>query len=823
MDYALSDSFEFETLAYVLIQTQFVLDAGATHCCHSASRSFFAGFPSNPGRSLPHGFLHVSTASPRIYRCPIRTTLETMTFASPLPTHPDLGRCRGVPGRIIRVTLVVSACLSPGVRLASQSAAGGCQGGEPLTVSIMFDQSFSVLPRSENTQAVYDSVINGFSPALQTTDSLRVYRFPNSSEDRPRPLAAWQVGERVETETIVGNVTGTPSQHTDLAAAVRRFAAVEGWNGATDAARPGCERVLVLVTDGSLSPYDPAPGNAGLGIKAIVEKFGTAVAEAAGRHVHVYAIGYSAQNRLAIDSVYWPKVRRHPVLYEGFDLATMKGDEMLRLLLGERYRAWSQQAVNDLTLFDSSSIYHVTRGYVVGSQLPQEGTSADSYFRMPKPEEETCRAVAEGARVPNFELVGNAHNELCTFHTPTYDADTDRLLRRSRILDVAYKITPRAALMMRDTLRDGSEVMAQYPIAADGSNTCSPRLLLGSILSGEHWPRPESAGTRMDVVWNGSSSSSPATLVPIPGNPNCFALRNPFVHEISGAIRPALWIGAMHLPAAEHTYVVLPSPLQGAQITATRAAASSEPKTWKVSGWVLLRDEAVTSVKLFVRDTVLSAASGGLLCPPSFPRSKCYEIHAELSSAQAVRAGVLVLNGDSLSECQSTATCTPVRFQGGGWFLAPKLLILVAALMGIFLEAGRFSGVKYRWPITLSNSSSLEEKREDQTAGETATPGHEHEGKSEGNLHIGPPLEPDALARSWVHLVTNTLAASILYVTTLESLYWYSLGPSGLEQSLPVLQTLLALPRVPGLFAIGWLAVHCLTSARSGPAPSPIP
>jgi hypothetical protein len=240
--------------------------------------------------------------------------------------------------------------LSLWTTFASGDSAGGmtrCRVDSPLSVNVLLDNSVTVknaVPRLADDVGERLATLAGL---LRPGDSFRVYRLARSPED-----TQVQVGSVLEIAAadpdarerdsaairgMVNDAYSQTAQSTDLAVSLQTVA---------EQVPPTlCARVVILVTDGALDPFETvSPDKAVRDVRAAVytlrrQGFG------------VYALGLRAHVISAIDPEFRAKLQQSNITIS-YDDEGLQGDELLRKAFGAAaYHDFENAAVLDSLFF----------------------------------------------------------------------------------------------------------------------------------------------------------------------------------------------------------------------------------------------------------------------------------------------------------------------------------------------------------------------------------------------------------------------------------------------------------------------------------------
>jgi hypothetical protein len=549
---------------------------------------------------------------------------------------------------------------------------GSCV-ADPLHLAIVFDQSRSM--PMDSARREYSAILSVAHSSLRTGDRLSVFRLPDSTETEVELASQLEVqpGEAIASETIVEDVLRRPTQHSDLAKAVRSVAA--------RLEESSCG-VVVLVTDGSLSPSrklsaPPSPDD----ILRIVRDFRSSV-EGARQHVILYAVGYGGgERRLAIDSTYWPKPGRDPVLDKHWMLTldTLRGETLLRHVFGYGFLSYSPKSVADLLLFSDQAVFRRHRGYRSG--LPSHGEQIDElYFRIARPD---CGAFTE--LYPGIRRV-EATNGLCVFHSMDPSVQLVQSLK-SDLVGPELEVVHRPA---RVYTFDGISPTVPFRhgfVIGSNSSPCTPQTLLQHLVADGIWPPSISSTRRVYISWRPDSvdllKDDSLALIE---KAECYALYDLFTTPVdrtppissmlfSAADRPSV-----QGPVLEKWFRQYPS----SNFVARRTILNGS--IWRIKG--NLRLAGREQPRLFIKGAVFDLVETGIkpcrqqvLEPDGGP---CYEINARFTASEGVRVGVVVPENKTLDTCD--VNCFPVEIHLKKPWLRLAVVLLIMLAVACFLE-----------------------------------------------------------------------------------------------------------------------------------------
>jgi hypothetical protein len=562
--------------------------------------------------------------------------------------------------------------LSPS--LGAQSANGSCM-TEPLDLALIFDQSLST--PTDSARNAYRDILSAVHSSLQPGDRLLVFRLPDSTEtevELVRPVDVRR-GEAIAAETIVDDLLRRPTQHSDLSKAVGSI--VARFDGSS------C-RVVVLVTDGSLSPSQkPSAGLTANAISRIAADFRSSVATAQ-EHVALYAFGYRSDQRLAIDSTYWPKSVRIPVRdgYWGLDLATLRGDAHLQRVFGGRFFPDSPGSISELLFFSEQAVFRSRRGYRPGIPSHNE-QMADVYFRVTG---SNCHTWNLRELYPDVREINTMHDR-CVFHSVNPPPKLVEWLKSLSALGGVAVVYRPAQLYTFDAISPDVPFRHGFVIGSN-SRACTNQTLLTYLAANGVWPPSSASSTNVFVSWRSESvdmlKDDSLALI---DDTQCLALYDLFTAfpERTVPVRSLLFSGqgsSAEGPILQEWFRRYPAN----DVVVSRTILNR--RIWWIRGHLALSDGQKEEIRLFVKgvafDLLPTASSRCRLRGFSPDDAVCYKVNARFTAPENVQVGVVVPDGKRLDTC--LAECFPIKIRLVKPWLRLAQVLLGSLVIAFFLE-----------------------------------------------------------------------------------------------------------------------------------------
>lgn len=532
-----------------------------------------------------------------------------------------------------------------------------------LHVSIVFDQSYSVLPASDSTQNEYTRIIDAFLLGLEDGDRIDFYSLPGDPvrEIERAGSVILDDSERSAGGEILATVTRNQLSDSDLGLAVRRVR--ERLGGAASCS------VLVLVTDGSLSPFQGLQDFRTVG--SIAASFDAEVDRAENAGMRVYAIGFRADKRRAIDTTYWRRPLHHPgpesYVFKDLDLYAASGAQLLHAVFSTRYFAYNHEAVENLLFFSPAAIYRTRRDYVSG--LAGLDSADQVIVRL---------TVQPGTPCALFDSDSARLGESCTFRvSKPSSAWIDSLKERGlqQELDVVFRLP-------RTWRTDGILADAQYPhqFVLRGPRSplerCTTSQFFYHLAMQGIWPPARPARPEPLLVWESDAPRKliADTLAKI-GDTGCYAPRR--LDELSGPAGRE--VSVRDGSVEQHLGIAFPkrSPVKSG-ITASQRIGDRD--VFGVSGWLILPHEDALGRRLFLKGASLDLDESLRGCPVDQVQPEgeaCYRVRGRVVAPGGLTVGLLIPLRKQPTDCK--LDCLPVTVRR----LPPRVPILWAVLCSL--------------------------------------------------------------------------------------------------------------------------------------------
>lgn len=566
---------------------------------------------------------------------------------------------------------------------------------QPMRLAVVFDQSLST--PVDSTRSAYPAILSTAYSVLQPSDQLLVYRFPSSRRSEIERISRVTVAEggSVPANDIVRELLKEPTHDSDLSRALQSIAE------RFESTNP-CRAVVVVVTDGSLSPFQRLPAHHSADdVRAVVEDLRSAIAGARNQ-VDLYVLGFHSGRQLAIDSTYWAEPRSQVVDdFWDVDLSRLKGDDLLRHAFDDHYFEYSTGTVTDLLLFSPSSAF-AGRGYRAGLPHADEQLT-HLYVRVPF-KNAACRnwshSMGRGLRE-----IGGA-NDRCVFYSRNPHRD---LVQRLQAND---SLTGFAVIHQPSHLYSFEGIPPDLPfrhafVVGRGSAACSPHTLLTHLADNGTWPPRITTGEKMFVEWKvhptaaggeRSAMIKEDSLTAI-GDTGCLALFDLF----SGATRrsDSMWPVLFHrnqpaqgpirqFPAFEaYPYVT--------DLVLTRRILKKD--FWRLHGRIAVVQGSGSEAWFLIAGFRLSLAA-------TADRSRCrriegapegetcYRLNTRFTRPEGAQVGVLLLGNEHVNECERN--CFPVSVSSRFPWLRVGVVLLICLVLATLLEFGAPANQKFK-------------------------------------------------------------------------------------------------------------------------------
>lgn len=369
------------------------------------------------------------------------------------------------------------------VPLQATAQAPPCDANDPLHISIIFDNSVTVVRHESGLREPAREWLERILPALRPGDQIDVYGLaprtgeplPNLFSTRVHRGASDDSGGSEWARRITYRIFDDypPALRTDLTRSLDAFATLPGQD------RGECFHAVVLVSDGSLHPFyrngmPPAADQAVQHFKDAARRLAVALGD--GR---AYAVSLGANSVPAIDDRYKLDLAEAGHAPRGAQ-ARLNGEELLQAAFGRVYR---ESQAHELLYADTGSIFRTALGLQYSNTPDADGVSTlaihNAFFEEPPGEAGSLCGTAGNS--PSTGTVAAMVGSRCIVYARKASLVRERL---ARAVWVAFA-PAHGYVLLPDTIRDLHQL--GLSVEADTLVTCPANQLFTAVTTGT-WP-----------------------------------------------------------------------------------------------------------------------------------------------------------------------------------------------------------------------------------------------------------------------------------------------------------------------------------------------
>lgn len=587
-----------------------------------------------------------------------------------------------------------------------------CSADEPLHLSILFDNSGSVYHNLHLTEPELSNWFRSLAEALRPGDSFDVYTLATTSNRVTRRLGGMTVASgdreddrsyRQDPDTIAIRLLADTAKKTDLAMSVK---VLRGTLRERTGGTYLCGDVLVLVSDGSLDPYEGDRAPDGRDPASIAQEFineTKSIISAGGR---VFAIGAGAANAKAFGAEYLERARHSGPQYLLTRVRT--GQDLLVAAVGpSNYLDWDlTTTIPALASGDTASLFasvlairgdtalhdmlrRAGAGYVV---VGFKGDSANNVAQ--------CSHGKDIIANPVVTRVGRD----CLYHIFNPDpAWRNRVLGRTDLNVLAYGTLSRFNFSSTpDSVYDPLQILVNFnPEGSKGGEPCSQALLLKAI-SRESW-RADEVGERLAgrlLSGPGFSVETPITFSRIPGS-YCYASVDALETRLPAD--SVFGVTLEHPSSGQIATTVLrhaSTPMAGASFHSIQPLLSAlfRRHEYLIEGIVRLADSswahAVRDLNVGGDKTALKPVGfgecGAITAASTEIAPQCLELSRGMVVETPPRAGYVLLSSAPSAGCEDSGTRCHLIVIGASKSVLSLAWLVLAFLVGVGIELFRW-------------------------------------------------------------------------------------------------------------------------------------
>jgi hypothetical protein len=410
--------------------------------------------------------------------------------------------CVRQPGRLaVAGTILAASCLFAANQATAQDT-GSCKWGEHLRVSILFDNSGTVVYRDRSPLEASRQWLLEIEKSLRPKDHLQIFGLlPRRNSALPLKASMDIPGDLLRMSELSDSAIAftrrlfdprSSVDTTDLTESLRQLQSILDRN--EDAF---CSDIVLLVTDGSLSPFRDDSGgviNPSIAINEFAALI-TTLRRGKGPRSQYYAVSIGASRAPAVDSLYRRKWEQQQHGTIPADLFEMQGDELLDRAFGRVYDL-SLRSVVALVYREATSVYASVFALQHEQDVPLSEL-ADRRMRYLLIEEGVTDSTSLCETTPaqiedgvSWTTIGSH----CMLHMSKLSG---QLLRRLGGKSPWYSFSQEIAeIVTSDTISDPHQIVLQ-DVGSSSTSGCSTRDLFSA------------ANT---TGWNDANSSTPYSL-----------------------------------------------------------------------------------------------------------------------------------------------------------------------------------------------------------------------------------------------------------------------------------------------------------------------